>query len=171
MNRKVSEKVEAARNLTEEANKKIEEKEAAVKSYEERMAELRTELERRDGELNEIKGGINANLEKLGEQSRYIEELKNEMAAAGDNLRLVSEEAASAKEILKNKDVENQKLQVELGGLVTRSEELSKLAEQKDNQLNNIVLDFNGKLEALAEALKAKEQDLETAKGKYLLWL
>ncbi|OGF50270.1 MAG: hypothetical protein A2044_00535 [Candidatus Firestonebacteria bacterium GWA2_43_8] len=88
------------------------------------------------------------------------------MAAAGDNLRLVSEEAASAKEILKNKDVENQKLQMELGGLVTRSEELSKLAEQKDNQLNNIVLDFNGKLEALAEALKAKEQDLETAKGK-----
>src|SRR3989339_830748 len=160
------EKEEIIRNLTEEINRNLEEKETSAGNYEERLMQLKEEIDRRDVELNRIKSGIDSNLSKLDEQNRYIEELKNEVAAAGDNLRSKEEETAAVKEIIKNKEVDNQKLQVELGGLLTRSDELSKLAGEKDNQINNLTQDFNGKLEALAEVLKVKERDLETAKEK-----
>ncbi|MFH1074849.1 MAG: hypothetical protein V1752_07160 [Candidatus Firestonebacteria bacterium] len=170
-------------NLTEDKNKfefKTKELEAdrenalnELNAAQSELVRLRTEAEslkrsyeEQPEEINRIKNGIDANLSRLDEQNRYIEELKNEITAAGNNLKTAADEAAAAKEILKNKEIENQKLQVELGGLMTRSEELSKLAEEKDNQLSGITSDFNGKLEALAEALKAKEKDLETAKEK-----
>ncbi|OGF50795.1 MAG: hypothetical protein A2231_05560 [Candidatus Firestonebacteria bacterium RIFOXYA2_FULL_40_8] len=162
----VREKEDISRNLTDEINRKLAEKETSERSYEERLTQLKEEINRRENELSSIKSGIDANLSKLDEQSKYIEEIKSEVEAAVNRLKTAEDEAAAAKEILKSKEVDNQKLQVELGGLVTRSEELSKLSEQKDIQINIITEDFNGKLEALAEVLKVKEKDLGAAKEK-----
>lgn len=134
--------------------------------YEERLRQVSINLESRETELNKIKEGINANLSKLEEQNKYMEELRNAAAEAAANYNMAKNESAAASELLKSREVENQKLQVELGGLVTRSEELSKLAEEKELRLNNATFEFNGKIEALTEALKLKEKEIETAKIK-----
>ncbi len=157
---------EQRRKLEEEFNEKIHQKDETVLAFEERIGQLKEEIEKRDSELSRINGSIDTNLSRLEEQNRGIEELKKDISVAGENLRAAKEETLRAAELLKNKEMENQKLQIEMGGLVTRTEELSKVAAEKDARFLELNADLSGKIEALAEALKIKERDLETAKAK-----
>jgi len=144
----------------------LEVKETSAKHYEERMLQLKEEIDRRDSELDRIKNGIDSNISGLEAQNKYIEGLKNEIAVAAEKVKRTEEEALAVKEGLKNKEVENKKLEVELGGLLNRSEELLKLAGEKDEQITALTTDFNGKLGDLSEVLRTREKDLENAKTR-----
>src|SRR3989339_689276 len=150
------EKEEIIRNLTEEINRNLEEKETSAGNYEERLMQLKEEIDRRDVELNRIKSGIDSNLSKLDEQNRYIEELKNEVAAAGDNLRSKEEETAAVKEIIKKEEelkLAIGRLQMQLKEITGRHETELKAEKQK---LQSIQAEY-----ALREAQWSSQKDKE----------
>jgi len=156
---------EQRRRLEEELDIRVREKEDISRAYEERLAQLKEEIEKRDRELARVKEDMDADLSGHEEQNRKIEELKKEVALAGNELRAAKEEALQAAGQLKNKEAENQKLQMELGGLITRTEEISRISEENTSRIFSAKTDLEGKVAALAEALKLKEKDLETARA------